>query len=158
MKPLHAAYGLWTAAAAALTLGARDLRAPRHDTARAAPMAVPGVRLNRPSSDSLLDATGVARELDLFRPDRAAVDSAAAASSPMMGAPPPMMVRPPLILRGLVGGVPPEAIVEGIPGVEGAAVLRVGETIAGITLRTVRRDTAVLVAKDTTWKLTVRRF
>lgn len=151
---------LWAGAAAALALGVSGVRGGGKSGAPDVALAVvPRLALTMPTSDSLLDAAGVARELDLFRPDRAAVDHAATASgTPLpMGATAPA-IRPQLVLRGLVGGPSLEALVEGVPGVEGSTVIRVGETIAGITLRAVRRDTAILVAKDTTWKLTVRRF
>lgn len=153
---------LWAAAVGCAVFGLNGIRAQAPlGSADPAPTVMPSLLLVVPTSDSLIDAAGVARELDLFRIDRAAVDSTAVAGVPgMPGAstqPPPSM-RPTLILRGLVGGRSLEAIVEGIPGVDGAAVLRAGEAIGGITLRAVRRDTAILVAKDTTWKLTVRRF
>jgi hypothetical protein len=68
-------------------------------------------------------------------------------------APPKPMLR----LRGLVGGPPWDALIEGIPGHEGAVVARVGQTLGGITVRAVRRDTVIARGMDTTWKLTIGR-
>lgn len=158
MRTVWAERMLWIATAASLAVGVDGVRM-RHlaDTRTTGPTAIPAVRMREPTSDSLLDAVGVARELDLFRPDRSALDSAVLAISGVPTQPAPT-VRPQLISRGLVGGPSPEVIIEGVPGVEGSAVFHVGETRAGITLRAVRRDTAIFVAKDTTWKLTVKRF
>ena len=129
---------------------------PRHSTiAIAMSPSQPTIVLDRPSGDSLLAASEVISAGDLFRaerepaPDNAVLQGAATA--------PYATVRPQLVLRGLIGGPAWQAIIEGIPGVEGAVVLRTGETRDGLTLRAVRRDTAVLTTKDTTWKLTVRR-
>ena len=156
------ARALYAAAAVIIATGASALRPQGYrDTLAAAPPVVPTLLLAMPTNDSLLDAVGVVRELDLFRPERSALDSVAAqqlfGNGMAMGGAMPT-ARPQLVLRGLVGGPILEAIVEGLPGVDGAAVMRTGEMVAGITLRAVRRDTAILVAKDTTWKLTVRRF
>jgi hypothetical protein len=61
------------------------------------------------------------------------------------------------VLRGIIGGPPWSAILEGIPGREGSVVLRRGDTIAALRVRAVRRDTVVVEGADTTWRLTVKR-
>ncbi len=155
---------LWTTTVVSVVFAVYGARSSRTSHVPLSALGTfPRLDLRTPSSDSLLDAVGVARELDLFRPGRSPVDSAAIApaSGVMTGALGGGTLptsRPQLILRGLVGGPSLDAVVEGLPGVQGAAVLRAGETVAGITLRAVRRDTAILVGRDTTWKLTVRRF
>lgn len=108
-----------------------------------------------PPEDTLVDAFAAIRNGNLFRAERAPADSARVA--PAMAAMPQGMPRPQLVLRGLVGGPPWSAIVDGIPGTEGGTVLRVGQSIGGITLRAARRDTINLQGKDTAWTLTIRR-
>lgn len=157
MNPAWTERAFWLAAGMSLVVGASELWRRPSAALVAAPAVVPALDLRMPTSDSLIDATQVARELDLFRPGRTAVagDAPQPAVMPRQDG---FTTRPQLVLRGLVGGTSMEAIVDGVPGVEGATVFRTGETIGGVTLRAVRRDTAILVAKDTTWKLTVRRF
>lgn len=65
--------------------------------------------------------------------------------------------RPNLVVRGIVGGPPWSAIIEGIPGRDGSVLLRRGDTIAALLVRAVRRDTVVVEGADTTWRLTVKR-
>jgi hypothetical protein len=75
-------------------------------------------------------------------------------------APPPPVARPPrpnLVLRGVVGGPPWSAVIEGIPGHDGSVLLRKGDTIATLAVRAVGRDTVIIKGADTTWRLTVKR-
>jgi len=69
--------------------------------------------------------------------------------------PPP---KPPLALVGIVWdtGRDPTALVEGLPGAEGARPVRQGETIAGLRVKAIKPDQIVIAALDTTWTLTVR--
>jgi hypothetical protein len=72
------------------------------------------------------------------------------------GAPPPMLPpKPALRLRGILGGPPWDVLIEGVPGREGAVVARVGQTLGGVTIRAVHRDTVIVRGMDTTWKLTI---
>lgn len=64
--------------------------------------------------------------------------------------------KPNLTLTGLLG--PPwRAVIEGIPGREGGALVSAGDTIAGLLIRSIRADTVIVRGADTTWRLTVRR-
>lgn len=67
--------------------------------------------------------------------------------------PPP---RPALLLVGIVDGVNPSAVIEGFPGIEGARVVRVGDVVAGLTIKKVRRGQVLITGMDTTWVLEVR--
>jgi hypothetical protein len=69
-------------------------------------------------------------------------------------APPPP--RPALLLVGVVDGVEPSAVVEGLPGVEGSRVVRVGDVIAGLEIKKVNHGRVVITGMDTTWVLEVR--
>ena len=71
--------------------------------------------------------------------------------------PPPALPKPALTLAGILGGPPWQAILEGIPGRDGPLVVRAGDRVGELTVRSVRRDTVVIAGLDTVWKLTVRR-
>jgi hypothetical protein len=69
-------------------------------------------------------------------------------------APPPP--RPALSLVGIVIGAVPSAVIEGLPGVEGSRVLRVGDVVAGLRVKQISRGRVVIAGMDTTWALEVR--
>ena len=94
------------------------------------------------------DAFRVAR-----RPATVAYDPQAVAQPEQ--APPP---RPVLSLLGIVwdGGRDPTALLEGLPGVEGPRVVRRGEHVGDLRVRTIARDHVIVLGPDTTWILTVR--
>lgn len=74
--------------------------------------------------------------------------------------PPPAPPKPPkpvLVLRGIVGGPPWDAMVEGIPDRQGPVLVRRGDTLGGLTIRAIRRDTVIIQGADTTWRLTIKR-
>ncbi|MDB4913989.1 MAG: hypothetical protein JWM95_1633 [Gemmatimonadetes bacterium] len=122
--------------------------------------ALPGMLLSSPraSGDSLEAAMAVVARHNLFRSDRMAAD-VSTLSTPNMPMPmnAPMSNRPRLQLRGILGGPPWDALVEGIPGHDGAVVIRVGQSLSGITVKAVRHDSAFVAGFDTTWALSLRR-
>jgi len=132
----------------------REARALRPQVVHGAPsmtaaaIALPISRTEEDRMDVILDG-------DLFSRDRQAVDSAPP--------PPPVIARPPappkprLVLQGLIGGPPWDAIVQGIPGHEGSYVVRAGDSVSGLKIRSVKRDGATIRGMDTTWILTLRR-
>ncbi len=69
-------------------------------------------------------------------------------------APPPP--KPTLILVGVVNGLAPSAVIEGLPGVEGSRVMRVGDTVAGLKIEKITKSRVVIAGMDTTWVLEVR--
>lgn len=74
--------------------------------------------------------------------------------APYVPPPPP---RPQLAVSGIVG--PPwQALLEGVPGREGAAVVvKRGDVLGDLRIRDVTRTTVTVSAPDTTWRLTVRK-
>jgi hypothetical protein len=68
----------------------------------------------------------------------------------------PPAPRPTLLLVGLVTGADPSAVIEGLPSVEGSRVLRVGDVVAGLSVKTISGNHVVIVGMDTTWVLEVR--
>ncbi len=70
----------------------------------------------------------------------------------------PPSPKPPLVLVGIVWDRRSDAtaLVEGIPGVEGPRLLRLGETVGGLRVKAIKPDRLVITGLDTTWTLTVR--
>lgn len=109
---------------------------------------VPGVVESLGAHAVARDAFRVAR-----RPAEVAYDPQTVAQ-PEQPAPP----RPAPSLLGIVwdGGRDPTALLEGLPGVEGARAVRRGEHVGDLRVRTIARDHVIVLAPDTTWILTVR--
>ncbi len=68
----------------------------------------------------------------------------------------PRPPRPAIILVGIVDGTAPSAVVEGFPGVDGSRVVRVGDIVSGLRVKSIDQGVAVIVGPDTTWVLKVR--
>lgn len=70
----------------------------------------------------------------------------------------PLPPKPALQLVGIVweGGRNPTALVEGLPGVEGLRVTRVGDVVGGLRVRSITVDAVRIVGMDTAWVLKVR--
>jgi hypothetical protein len=68
----------------------------------------------------------------------------------------PPVSRPALRLVGLIGGATPVAAIEGLPGVEGGRLLRVGEQLAGFRVAGIEGGRVRVVGQDTVWVLTLR--
>jgi hypothetical protein len=94
---------------------------------------------------------------DLFRRERRAPDPIPQGPLPPAAARAPAPPKPRLVLQGLVGGPPWDAIVQGLPGHDGSYVVRAGDSIGGLKVRSVRPDGATIHGMDTTWILTLRR-
>ncbi len=65
--------------------------------------------------------------------------------------------RPHPVLTGLLWGERPSALMEGIPGHEGAVVMSAGDTAGGLRVVQVLRDRVTLTGMDTSWTLTMRQ-
>ncbi|HXB23553.1 MAG TPA: hypothetical protein VNV25_02365 [Gemmatimonadaceae bacterium] len=92
-------------------------------------------------------------ETDPFRLDRR--PSAIAYQAGLEGlAPAPRLPKPPIVLVGLVGGA---ALIDGAPGHVTTVILHAGDTIGGLRIRRVGRDTVIVAGSDTTWRLTLRQ-
>ena len=65
--------------------------------------------------------------------------------------------RPALAVSGIVGGPPWIAILTGVPGRAGAAVVREGDSFADLVVRSVSQHGVVVSAPDTVWRLVMRR-
>ena len=117
--------------------------------------------IRRVAAQALTAASTLIVERDPFRLERR---PSSVPYAPMLEGAPPPVARPPkpvLVVTGLVGGPPWEALVEGIPGRVGSVVVRrgdvFGDSAARLTIKRVERDTVTVVGMDTTWALTVRK-
>jgi hypothetical protein len=125
------------------------------DASPSATRKSPGIVAPSPlSPDRARQAVETIIDGDLFRRDRHAAEAPLAAVVPPIVSSPP---KPRLVLRGLVGGPPWDAVLDGIPGRNGPVLVRVGDTLAGLVVRRMRHDTLVVHGADTTWKLTMAR-
>lgn len=122
------------------------------------PRALDGTATAAITSKSPRSIDSVLHEIissDVFRRERNAAEASLQASASQPPATrPPAPSRPHLILRGLVGGPPWDAILDGIPGHDGSYVVRAGDSVGGLKIRSVRRDGAVIRGMDTMWVLT----
>jgi len=151
---------LWLGAALAMLAGVVTLHVGSSRAAtRPALLPAVGVAPARANPDSLESAVEEIAARNLFRPERTSADeqSHTGPSMAMTMMPQPPSSKPRLLLRGVLGGPPWDAIIEGIPGREGSVVLRAGQSLGGVTVRAVRRDTAWARGFDTTWTLTLAR-
>jgi len=103
--------------------------------------------------ESIVVAAARVAETDPFRIER---KPASIAYRPDLEgvAPPPKPGKPQLALVGLVGG---GALLDGVPGHPATAIVHVGDTLAGLRIRRIGRDTVVVTGADTTWRLTLRQ-
>jgi len=157
MTATHVNASLIAAGSVGLALGVRLVAAPlvRVVVPQSVRGASPvGASVSPARPDSLVAAL-VAR--DPFRISRrlaAAIYDPVRLAQPAVPPPP----KPVLALVGIVwdSGRDPTALVEGLPGLEGPRPVRLGETIAGLRVKTIKPDRVVITGLDTTWALTVR--
>jgi len=119
------------------------------------PSSPAGVRVEpaRPDSIARLIATR-----NPFRLGRAPSSVPFDPRASLPGAPPmpPPVPRPPLTLAGLLLGPPHAALIEGLPGSDGARLMRAGERVGDYVLRSIATDHVVVAGRDTTWTLRLR--
>lgn len=150
---------LWALAALVILWG----RARWHDAVPRPPLA-PLPVIAAVGAPPAADLAGRLRQADStvagnpFRLDRSPAPSTIGdlpAVDPGLPPPPPPF-RPQLSVSGMVG--PPwAAILEGVPGRDGGVVVRGGERLGELRVRSVSPAAVVVSGPDTTWRLTVRR-
>lgn len=72
---------------------------------------------------------------------------------PVFAASQPQAPRPVLVLRGIVMGTEPAAVVDGLPGTEGGRAVRMGDRFGDLTVKRIERGEIVIRGSDTTWTL-----
>lgn len=150
----------WAAALAGVIGAAADLqRAPAGTSPDAVVLPAAPALPSYIAPESLTSAVRRIADHDPFRIDHR---PAAVSYSPELetAAPTPAIPpqpRPVLVLAGTVGGPPWAALVEGIPGREGAVLVRAGDVLGTLTVRSVKRDTVTILARDTVWRLSLKK-
>lgn len=122
----------------------------------------PGGSRARSGSPASLRSDSLARVVAAGDPFRVARRAAAVAFDPRREmqvveeaeAPP----RPVLVLRGIILSDSAHALIEGFPGIEGGRLVHVGETVAGVRVRSVSAMAVRLTGLDTAWVLTLGRL
>jgi hypothetical protein len=64
---------------------------------------------------------------------------------------------PTLVLRGIVGGPPWQAVIDGIPGSPPGVVVRSGSVFDKLTIKWVSRDSVAVQTPDSAWTLTLSK-
>ncbi len=153
---------LWLAAAAVLLVGWSRWRAAEPPVSASAPAALAAPAAPAPVPPRrLAEAASRVAAGDVFRLDRAPPPLGFQPAAPVdEGMPPPPPepppYRPPLAVTGIVG--PPwRAVLVGVPGRDGGVLVRAGDTLADLRVRSVSRGLVVVQGADTTWRLTVNR-
>jgi hypothetical protein len=103
-------------------------------------------------------ADSVAAALTARDPFRLARRPAAIAYDPQRVGEPeaPVPPKPVLTLVGVVLGADPTAVIEGLPGIEGPRVVRIGDVAGGLTVQRIAPDGVRIAGLDTVWVLKVR--
>ena len=152
--------GLWLATLIAVAVMVRAL------VMHPAPAPAPAVEQNvlrpfgpfRPlNGDSVTAWARTVVSRNPFRLNRSPSEAAFAAldETPQPVAEPPAW--PVVQVRGVVGGPPWRAVLEGIPGREGAVVVQDGARFGDLVIRAVSRDSVVVAYADSVWALEVPR-
>ena len=149
---------LWLGTIGALAFGALGWRGARvHAEVPPTPMIASVPVYDWPSKDTVQRAARLTTERNPFRLDRRPATMPFGAQLEGTPPPPPPPPRPPIVLVGILGGPPWQAVLQGVPGHTGNVVARAGEVFGDFHVRTVRRDTVIVQGADTTWRLTIRR-
>ena len=56
-----------------------------------------------------------------------------------------------------ISGPPWEALLEGVPGKQGAVVVRPGDRVEDLRIRSITQELVVVQGRDTTWRLQIKR-
>jgi hypothetical protein len=150
--------GIWTLALAAVVLGSFGWRgAVPTPVIERSTSAMPASSTDTVDAGQLIAAVDSVVSRDPFRitrrPAPVAFGTQVSPSAPV----PPQPERPRLRLAGIIGGPPWEAILEGFPSRAGGIVVRGGDLVGDVRIRRITRDTVVVEASDSTWKLTLQR-
>ena len=105
--------------------------------------------------DSLGENAARIVEHDPFRVERRPPDVAFGTQTGGASATNVSSARPQLTLSGIVGGPPWAALLNGVPGHDGTALVHTGDTLSGFTVLAVRATSVTISGMDTTWHLTV---
>ncbi|MGH7679626.1 MAG: hypothetical protein ACRENU_14240 [Gemmatimonadaceae bacterium] len=109
------------------------------------------------NKESLDDAALAATARNPFRLSRRKADVPFVPRGQAAPPPPAPVVHPTLTLKGIVGGPPWQAVVDGLPGQPVGTVVSAGNVFDKLVVRSVSRDSVVIQSPDTTWRLTLTK-
>ena len=146
---------LWVLLATATLWCTRQWRGPELHvaaTSRYTMASAPSPRLGD-SAGASATAKGIAGR-NPFRLDRRAAPPPGTAA--LAGHPAPVNPSPPLWVSGMVG--PPwKAVLEGVPGREFGVLVKAGDRIGDLRIRSIDGRAVIVSSPDTTWRLLTRR-
>ena len=109
-------------------------------------------------AEALQDAALAATARNPFRLSRSKADVPYVRRGQAVAPPPPVqVVHPTLTLKGIVGGPPWQAVIDGLPGQPSGTVVSAGSVFDKLVVRVVSRDSVVIQAPDTIWRLTLSK-
>jgi hypothetical protein len=152
LRPLER--GLWgITIVSAVMVGVTVVRTRRlgHQLTTPRPIVVDDIAMY--DREILARAADSAIANDVFRTDRRP-SHVAFGAVPITGAPASSPPRPHVTVGG-IAGPPWRAVLNGIPNHDGGIVMAPGDTLGGLRVRSIRRDTVIVQGQDTTWTLTV---
>ncbi|HEX6053626.1 MAG TPA: hypothetical protein VFZ21_30360 [Gemmatimonadaceae bacterium] len=149
----------WAVLVIGIALATRFWRAAQSPSQPYAPL-MPAVSAVHPTATEreLVAAAGLIVERDPFRLVRRPSPIPFTAEGDVANQPRPVIQRPALVLGGIIGGPPWTAILEGVPGRTIPIVVQRGDTLAGLRVREVAKNHAVVAGMDTVWRLTLKRI
>ena len=155
---------LWSAGLLVTSEATREMLAPS-DSASSYP-TTPAMVIAVPQpvhEDSLQTLGNLVVDGDVFRIARhsssAEYDGRIGAApsgptAPQFTAPPPTKLT--LTLRAIIGGPPWQGVIDGVPGHGEGLIVRPGDRIERLMVRSIGKDTVIIQAPDTTYRLTLR--
>jgi len=162
MKARQLRNSLWILSIAALLAAPLGWRVASLEAGvRIPPLSSSALELRRASTDSLAKMAAHIAAHDPFRVDhhpasvpyRPELDGVTVAALP----PPPKPPKPHLAVAGILGGPPWTALLDSVPGRDGSVLVKKGDTLGGLKIRSIGRDTVVIQGTDTLWKLVVKQ-
>jgi hypothetical protein len=156
---------MWCLALAAIGETTRELSATPEKGVR--PVAWQQRQMDAPrpmSEDSLATLGSQVTDRDLFRISRresgVAYDGRTGAQATGLPLLPQSMIPPtpkvPLLLRAIIGGPPWQAVIDGFPGHAEGMIVKGGDRVDRFSIRSIVRDSVIIQAPDTTYRLTLR--
>ena len=107
-----------------------------------------------PSTDSISALADLVIDNDPFRLSNSAPSEQISAPVVRAGLTVANRPRPTLTLKGIAGGPPWLAIIDGLPGSPPATVVKVGDKIDSLVVREIHANKVIIGDRDTTWTLT----
>ncbi|HMC56659.1 MAG TPA: hypothetical protein VKH19_15890 [Gemmatimonadaceae bacterium] len=147
---LAAACGLCLTAAAIAWVSSAPGRHLRNANGLAVPPSI-----ERVDARTLASRVQLVLDANPFRISHKQADVAFARRAQSVNAAPP--IRPAFVLKGIVGGPPWRAVIDGIPGALPGTVVSSGNTFDKLVVRSVTRTDVVIQGPDTTWKLSLAK-